>query len=225
MNQIKNLANLESLSYFDKTTLKQFCDLSDNSLYANIKRWLKTGRIIQLKKGLYVTGNYFRGISDKKAYTEFIANKLREPSYLSMEYVLQKYGILTEAIYSVTNVTLKSSRTYRNQFGTFIYQTIKGELFTGFEINAYGGFEIKEATKAKALFDFFYFKTYRVESIDEELLESLRLNLGELNRQDFGEFARYCELSGINKYAKLSKLLGALNAIQRTRENRSRRKR
>ena len=55
MNQVKKLKNLEKLSYFDKNTLAQYIELSDNSLYANIKRWLKNGRIIQIKKGMYVT--------------------------------------------------------------------------------------------------------------------------------------------------------------------------
>ena len=109
MNQVVKLKKLGNLSYFDKNTLSQIIELSDNSLYTNIKRWIKSGRLVQLKNGMYVTDIFLSTLPDKTPYAEFIANKLREPSYLSTEYVLQKYGVLTEAVYGYTSVTLKSN--------------------------------------------------------------------------------------------------------------------
>src|SRR3989338_10491228 len=110
MNQVKNLKKLAPLSYFDVETLGQVVEVPRNSLHANIKRWLKKGEMIQLKKGWYVTQDYIRNLTDPDAYRAFVANKLREPSYLSMEHVLQKYGILTEAVFAFTSVTRKSKR-------------------------------------------------------------------------------------------------------------------
>ena len=207
MNQIKKLKQLENLSFFDKVTLEQYYDLSDNSLYANINRWLKLGALIQLRKGLYVSPAYLQTLPDKQPYCEFIANKLREPSYLSLEYVLQKYSILTEAVYAFTSITLKCKRTYSNSLGTFVYRNLKEELFTGFKILSSGRFEVKEATKAKALFDYLYLKTLRISVIRKEFLTSLRLNLDEMTMKDFSEFSKYCKQSGIKKYLKLPKLL------------------
>lgn len=115
MNQVQNLKKLSRLSYFDKNTLAQFIELSDNSLYAAINRWVKNGKIIQLKKGFYVTGDYLDKMPEKEKYLEFIANKLKFPSYLSLEYVLQKYSVLSESIFSLTSVTLKSKRVFRNK--------------------------------------------------------------------------------------------------------------
>src|SRR5262245_49587671 len=152
MKQVPNLVKLSSLSYFDKETLSQIIEVSENSLYADIKRWLKRGDLVHLKKGWYVTDAYLRSLADRDAYLDFLANKLREPSYLSLEYVLQKHGLLTEAVYALTSVTLKATRTYKNEFGVYFYRNIKEELFEGFRIVNRGGFEIKEATKAKALF-------------------------------------------------------------------------
>ncbi|MFH2062029.1 MAG: hypothetical protein ABIJ43_03520 [Candidatus Beckwithbacteria bacterium] len=203
MNQIKNLDKLNSASYFSKNTLQQTVLVSDNTLYSNIKRWLKQGRIIQLKRGLYVTSNYYTQTLKKEAYQEFIANKLKTPSYLSLEYVLQKYSLLTETVYAFTSITLKKPNTYKNKLGLFVYSNINKELFTGYKIINKDGFKIKEASKAKALFDFFYLRLLKVKNINKELLESFRLNLDEFSKNDQIEFMNYVDLSKIDKLKKV----------------------
>lgn len=207
MNQQKYIQKLKNLSFFDKNTIAQFIELSDNSLYSNIKRWLKKGILLQLKKGLYVTREYYLLLENKEAYLEFLANKLREPSYLSLEYVLQKYNILSESVYAFTSVTLKSRRSYSNTFGTYLYRNIREGLFQGFTIKTYGNFEIKEASKAKALFDYLYFKTYKSTSISVKLIQSYRLNLEEFTPDDLKEFSWYCKATGVRKFRDLPTLL------------------
>lgn len=207
MNQVKKLKQLENLSYFDKNTLSQIIDIADNSLYANVKRWIKNGQIIQFKKGLYVTKSYYDRVVDKDVYIEFVANSLHFPSYLSLEYVLQKYSVLPESIFSVTSITLKTKRIYRNKLGVFIYRKIRKDLFTGFRIRKRIGYEVKEATRAKALFDYLYLKLFRVKEINTETINSFRLNLEEFSMQDKNEFKRYCIQTGVNKYKLLSKLI------------------
>lgn len=207
MNQVQNLRKLNNLSYFDKNTLSQFIELSDSSLYAAINRWLKKGRIIQLKKGLYVTSDYLDKMSGSQSYLEFIANKLKSPSYLSLEHVLQKYSILSESVFSITSITLKSKRIYKNRLGAFIYRNVRENLFSGYTIKRNDGFEIKEASKAKALFDYLYLKLFRVKSPNKELINSLRLNLDEFTSKDKQEFCSYCQLPEIKKYKALPSLL------------------
>ena len=207
MNQVQNLEKLNNLSYFDKNTLSQFIELSNSSLYTTINRWVKGGKIIQLKKGMYVTGNYLNKMSEKQAYLEFIANRLKFPSYLSLEYVLQKYTVLSESVFSITSVTLKSKRIYKNKLGLFIYRSIKNDLFTGYITKKSNGFEIKEASKAKALFDYLYLKFFRIKFPDKELMDSLRLNLDEFTSEDKKEFKGYCQLPGIEKYKRLPSLV------------------
>lgn len=210
MNQVQKLKKLDNLSCFDKSALQQFMELSENSLYANIKRWLKQGLIIKLKNGLYVTNNYYLSKEKKEDYVEFIANKLREPSYLSLEYVLQAYGILSEAVYSITSITLKSKNSYTNKLGRFSYRNIKETLFTGFNICEKSDFQIKIATKAKALFDYLYLKFKSIAKITKEELISLRLNLEKISKKDLEEFNQYAKKAGIKKYLCLTKLIGVL---------------
>ncbi|MBF0106580.1 MAG: hypothetical protein HQM16_14795 [Deltaproteobacteria bacterium] len=210
MNQIKNLDKLGNLAFFNKTALMQVCQLSEASLYANINRWIKTERLVQIKKGCYVTRTYLLQVKDQDAYAAFVANKIREPSYLSLESVLQKNSILTEAVFSHTNVTLKATRVYVNRLGTFIYHNIKESLFTGYSITKVGDFFIKEASPAKALFDYLYYKTLDTPLINEALVESLRLNLDELKNKDLKEFAVYCRLAGTKKLLLLPKIIRRL---------------
>lgn len=207
MNQVEKLKTLSPLSYFDKNALLQLMELSENSLYADVKRWLKKGLIVQLKRGFYVTGEYYGKTVGVEAYPEFIANKLCEPSYLSTEYVLQKHGVLTEAVYAFTSVTLKTKRSFANKMGRFIYRNIKEGLFDGYEILDKNGFQIKMAMKSKALFDYLYLKLFRTVFFDEKLVASLRLNLDSFSRKDFAEFAGYCEKTEIAKFMDLPKLL------------------
>lgn len=207
MNKINYLSRLNLASYFTNNTLLGIVGGKEDALNANITRWMKSGKIIQLKKGIFVTKEYLLLCKDKQTYCEFIANILKKPSYLSGEYVLQKYSILTESVFSITSVTRKKTRMYTNKLGVFLYSNIKEQLFTGYNIVSKSGFEIKEATKAKALFDFLYFRLLRITDINQEVVDSFRLNLGDLTSKDYKELESYINLSDIKKFSNLIKYL------------------
>lgn len=210
MKQLANLSKLNSASFFTKETLQRVVEVKDNSLYSNIKRWLKNGELIQLKRGVYVAKRYIQSLAEKQSYTEFVANILKQPSYLSGEYVLQKYSMLTESVYTITSVTLKRTGKYENLLGTYIYSNIKRGLFTGFKITSKDGYEIKEATKAKALFDFLYFRLWHLPQITKDYIESLRLNLEEMQVSDYEELNSYIKLVNLKKFESLMTILKQL---------------
>jgi predicted transcriptional regulator of viral defense system len=189
------LEKFEESPYFTKTNLKLFQDNSDFSFDKNIQNWLKKGLIKKLKNGLYCTEKYFLKEKEPTLYQEFIANKLVFPSYLSGEYVLQKDNILTEAIYSITSVTIKSTRNYENFLATFRYYNIKKELFLGFQEINFGKNKILIATRAKALFDFIYLKKNNFQEFSQKEIEEIRLNLDEIKKEDLKEFKKYIDLS------------------------------
>lgn len=208
MNQVNKLNKISNLSYFDINTLSLiYPELSKSSLYSNIKRWIKKGYLIQIKKGMYVTKEYVSKTKDISSYKEFIANKIKYPSYLSTEYVLQKYSILSESVYSYTSISLKTKNIYTNELGRYVYRGITKNLFTGFDIKEIGEYQIKEATKAKALFDYLYLKLFRINKITPDILLNLRLNLDEFSKMDIKEFERYCKLADIKKYEELNSLI------------------
>jgi len=203
MNRIKNLSKLDTASFFTKNTLKKVIGGSEVGLSANVARWIESGKLIQLKKGLYVTKEYYQLCTDKQNYSEFVANILKKPSYLSGEYVLQKYGLLSESVFSLTSVTRKKTKTFTNKLGVFGYSNICEKLFTGFKIVSKSGYEIKEATKVKALFDYLYNRLWRVPKINQEIIDSLRLNLGDLTLADYKSLEYFIELSELRKFSKL----------------------
>jgi predicted transcriptional regulator of viral defense system len=207
MKQVVNLKKLENLSYFDTEALAQITGLKKQSLYVNIGRWIENGLILQLKNGLYVTQAYYQRVQDKGVYSEFISNILRFPSYLSLEYVLAKYQVLTESVFSFTSITTKTTRMYSNNLGQFSYRNISDRLFCGYSIEKRNGYQVAIATKSKALFDYLFLKLYRKKEITFEYIESLRLNLDEFTIQDIDEFNSYIELVDILKYKQLPYLL------------------
>ncbi|EKE00478.1 MAG: hypothetical protein ACD_22C00009G0006 [uncultured bacterium] len=212
MNQVAKLKPLEKAPFFTINTVKSLFEAKDNSLFSNVVRWENDEVLLRLMRGTYTTRAFYSNLDtvSKNSYPEFLSNRLCQPSYLSMEYVLQKASILTESVFSYTAITLKTKRVIRNKFGNFIYYGIKKELFTGFRIENRGVFEVAVATKAKALFDYLYLKLYRTPKITKALVESFRLNLLEITDKDLQEFGYYCNLSGQEKYMFLLTILKEL---------------
>lgn len=133
--------------------LRDISNDSDYTISKNLLRWNDSGHIINMKNGLYITKDtYLRNIK-LDGFVELIANKLRTPSYVSLEYALSKYGVLTESVYVITSVTLKTKRVFENITGKYIYKSIKKSLFTGYKIEKFLTSEYYIATKEKALFD------------------------------------------------------------------------
>jgi len=199
------LSKFRNTPFFTINALKQVQDLSDNSIYQNIKRWMRKGKIVQLKKGLYVTQKYLEKCGNMDSYLEFVANNLRYPSYLSLEYVLQKYNILSESVFAFTSVSLKTKRSYRNKLGKFLYFQVKRDLFCGYKKKKDNGYEVKIATKSKSLFDYLYYRKSRIQ--DLEGLRLLRLNLESFNDIEMKKLGKFFSLEGSKKMKSIYKLL------------------
>lgn len=195
---------LRSFPYFNKLTLGDVLGKSGENLNYWVKKMIKQGDLIVLKKGLYTTKLYLLGLeknpSLRESYLEYLANIIRYPSYLSLEYALSKYGVIPEGVYSLTSVTLKSSRVFGNSLGNFIYRSIKKNLFSNFENKDFDGKRIKIATKEKALFDLLYFR--KVGSLDD-----LRINWDVFSLNEKVRFAEIVKGSQSSKMKKILKLL------------------
>ena len=168
-----------------------------NYLRVLFYRYKKIGKLITLKKGLYTTKEYVDNIAKSNRlsfYSEFVGMILQEPSYLSLDYVLYDYNILTEVPENFTLISKKKTAHFSNQFGNFFYHTLKPSLFYGFKTVKKGDFTIYKATKAKALFDFLYLRKYSVPN--KEAATELRLNLNTFNRTDKKELDSYVKNEG-----------------------------
>ncbi len=185
---------LEKLPFFDSTIAKNLIP-QDYYLRIVLSRYSKSGKIARLKKGLYTSKSYIDTIQKEGRYStfvEFIANVLYPSSYISGEYVLHKHNILTESVVNITNMSLWKTAHFSNSLGTFIYHTIKKDLFTGYTMHNRDGFTIFEATKAKALFDYVYLRKKYLTH--KNSIEELRLNTDSMNTKDIYEFRKYVHL-------------------------------
>ena len=81
------------------------------------RRLEQEGRIIRLKKGLYV-----RSAEDgAEPMAELVANHLYGPSYVSMLSALRHYGLIPERVYATQSLTIKHSRSFDTPLGRYDY--------------------------------------------------------------------------------------------------------
>jgi len=150
-----------------------------------ISRWKKTGKIIQLKRGVYLLAEPYRKI---EVYDFYIAAILKRPSYVSLEKALEYHDLIPEAVTVYTSVTTKRQGRFASKAGIFDYRHIKEGLFWGYvsvTINRQTAFI---ASPEKALLDFFYIKRAKI-SLD--YLQELRLqNVEKINIKKLLECAR-----------------------------------
>jgi len=194
---------LQNKPYLTKQEVGLILEKKGRNLDKKILNLLKQGKIILLKKGLYVGKLYYLMNKNRLG---FIANILYYPSYLSLEYVLQMEGIIPEAVYAYTSVTSKLTRQFTNQLGTFLYRKIQQKLFCGYkEVSYQNNYKIKIATVSKALFDFFYFKTE--SELTKNKIEDFRINWDRLTKKDIKELKSYVQMSSSPKMERAFNLI------------------
>ena len=201
---IKYQEKLESLPYFNKKQGGMLIGKEAKNLDKKLEQLAKIGYFLNLKKGTYTTTAFYEK-NNKQEFIEFVANSLRSPSYISLEYVLAKENMIPEMVYAITSITTKTSRSYNNFLGTFAYKNIKKELFLGYQEKKWGDRGIYQATKAKALFDFLYLR--KLENLKQELISDLRINWDNFSQKNLAEFAEYVQTSSSSKMAIVLKII------------------
>ncbi|MBF8280641.1 MAG: hypothetical protein HW383_414 [Candidatus Magasanikbacteria bacterium] len=184
------------MPHFGKNTVYQLgkqLGLKDSTVDTYISRFLKYKEIIWLNKGLYVSTDFFGKNKNDISYSFYLANVIRTPSYVSSWAALQYYNLATEAVHSITSVSLKVTRDFETKAGNFSYQSIKKDLFSDFYLTK-GKFDFYIASPSKALFDLLYFRTRQFRSVKPEnikdLIEELRIDIDEMDTSEQEKF--YC---------------------------------
>jgi len=161
--------------------MKLFPHEKEESMARLVYSWIETGKIVRLKRGIYQIA-----YPEKKILPDmYIANRLYSPSYISLETILSMHGIIPEIAMSVTSVTTKATRLFKNTYGGFSYRTLKKEYFTGYYLLNERGFAILAAEPEKAVVDFLYLN-----------------NLFKIDRADAGSMKKLSKKS-LKKYADL----------------------
>ena len=151
-----------------------------------LTRWQKKGYLQKIRNGFYrFTSRRLKSDSD----IFFIANRIYQPSYVSLQSAMRWYDFIPEGVFTVTSVSTLKTIRFSTPVGAFSYGSLKPELFWGYHLEAYGDFRIKIADPAKALLDFLYLNPHLAT---EDHFFELRLNMMEIKEKlDFRVFERY----------------------------------
>jgi len=161
----------------------------------------KHGKIIRLKKGLYIVSDK---ISHKSLSRELIANHLYGPSYVSFETALAFYGLIPERVFTVRSATFKRAKKFENCVGNFEYITIPQNYYSiGISQQTVDNeYAYLIATPEKALCDMFLatrnLRMQSVKAMQLYLEENLRIDFSVLQKIDI-EIIKNCIETGKKK--------------------------
>jgi predicted transcriptional regulator of viral defense system len=174
---------------FNVDDLRQIWQVEDkNYLKTIIARLFKSGKIIRIKRGVYAIN---------KNYNKYeLASKIKSPSYISLETVLQKNGIIfqdySKSIYNISNNTVKK----KVQGTVFKYFKIKDDiLFSPLGIEKNNFINIASTERAIAdrvyLTPGYYFDNLR--EVDTKKLKQISKIYNKRTQMEIKEIIRFIQ--------------------------------
>lgn len=156
--------------------------------YVNLVNWQDKGYILKLRNTWYA----FPDTLKTEADLYFLANRLRRPSYISLETALRYYNWIPESVFSITSVTTAKPTEWRTPVGHFTYRSMQPHLFFGYRPEEKQGVTFMIADPEKTLLDLLYFHPNLTEIAD---FEALRLSRDDVAAQvDLGRLDNYLAL-------------------------------
>ncbi|HLA82877.1 MAG TPA: hypothetical protein VJP78_14875 [Thermoleophilia bacterium] len=175
-----------------------------------ITRLLRAGAIIRVKKGLYVFGPVY---ARRPFSRPLLANLIYGPSYVSLEYALQYYGLIPEHVQAVTSATVSRAKRFNTPVGLFTYRMVPSEgYWTGVDrVETAEGVPVLMATREKAIAD--KVRDDRgtgigsLNQMSAYLLDDLRIDKSELSVLDANQLE---EIGRLYRSRKVALLAGAV---------------
>ncbi|MGD2148570.1 MAG: hypothetical protein PVH41_17885 [Anaerolineae bacterium] len=169
-----------------ETELLLVADVDPVDVRRQLSRWTQSGRVYQLRRGLYALAPPFQRV---KAHPFLIANILLQPSYVSLQSALAHYGLIPEYVPVTTSVTTVRTARRNTPLGSYAFRHIKTELFSGYrQLEVSPGQRAFVASPEKALLDLVYLEA---GADSPDYLHGLRLqNLDELDQDELQRLAQ-----------------------------------
>ncbi len=167
--------------YFKTEFLRQlFPTESPAQLSLQLSRWCDAGKLLSLRRGLYVYPSSARALPS-------LSNEIVSPSYLSGIWALSRYGMIPEAVWEYTAAckTTPRKQVWETPLGRFSYRQVKA--FLGFERQTIHGLPTLVATPEKALLDHWYWSEGEWTSVRHR--EMRYQNLEVINRNHLESLA------------------------------------
>lgn len=154
-------------------------------LRLQLSRWVKSGKLIQLRRGIYTLAEPYR---KNTPHPFVLANALKSASYVSLQSALAYHNLIPEYVPLTTSITTRRPELIYTKLGNFEFRHIKKSLFEGFkQVEVTSNQFAFIAYPEKSLFDLIYL-TPGADSYD--YLKELRLqNLDIFNLDLFDEYS------------------------------------
>ena len=135
-------------------SLLQTGDMTHRELSVQLSRWVRSGRLIQLRRGVYAIAPPYRQV---EPHPFLVANTLRKNAYVSLQSALAFHGVIPEHVPVCTSVTTGRPERLDTPLGTYVYHRIKPDHLFGFEQRAVAPNQVAFVASAeKALLDLVY---------------------------------------------------------------------
>jgi predicted transcriptional regulator of viral defense system len=170
--------------------------------------WHNQGTIKPLAGGYYILAD--REMDEMVLF--MVANRIYDPSYVSLESALAYYEIIPETVLGVTSISSRKTKQYESAWGVFSYRSVKPQYMIGYQvIENTPGIRFKIAYLEKALLDYLYLNS-EIQSLAD--FEELRWNQTQLHDLlDHSMFNRYVKLFGKRSLEnRVNQFLEYLNA-------------
>lgn len=177
----------EQLKNFKIFNLNDIRKIEEGFDLRRLNEWQKKNYIKKIRQGFYI----FSDLEINEPTLFIIANRIHEPSYISLEMALSFYGFIPEAVYGITSVTSQKTRAIKTPVGDFIYRHTKPELLFGYELRECDGHRYQIAEAEKAVLDYLYFNP---NIKDDESFKATRFNADEFRKRvNVEKFNKYLE--------------------------------
>jgi len=205
--EIKDVINQLVAPYYTRKNLELVLGSNRRTLDYRLSKLVSVNILEKIRPGFYLNKKLLSASPQKEEVLEYVGNVAKYPSYVSLEYALSKYGLIPEAIYTITYVTTKKTGKYFASSASFSYRNIKSELFYGYEERDFGGGKYLFALNFKALFDLFYLTPCKTQSEMKQMLYKSRINWKILSPQDISNLINTCNSSNSMKMKQVAKLI------------------
>lgn len=161
-----------------------------------LSRWVKSGRLLQLRRGLYTLSLPYRKTTPDPF---LIANRLVRGSYVSMQSALSYYGLIPEGVTTIVSITTGQPGLFETPLGRYQFHHVKSSFFKGFHLTELNnGQEAFLATPEKALLDLLYLTP---DGDNLKYLHELRLqHLEKLSSEKLQSYAESPKLQRVVKF-------------------------
>ncbi len=171
MNYLGFREVMKRFKIFSLTDIKKNFPTFDSR---RLVEWQEKGHIKKVINRWYL----FADVQVEEKLMYWTANRIYQPSYISMESALAFYGLIPEAVFTLTSLSTLKTKSFDTHLGAFSFRHVKPCLFFGYKVIEWQGLPIKMAEPEKVMLDYLYLNP---QLNQEEDWQALRLNLEKLH--------------------------------------------